>query len=386
MENSAFSQRTLFLVFIVCSLAGGSTAMSDSDRVSSLASIRGSRRQGLLPLDIPSFETFVETAPRSYHLFVMISADEALCKPCAPVRTHLEKLASDYENLPRNKQSSKPVFFAELKISGQDQEFLMKYGVQHVPLFYAFRAGDSQSFPTQLKEDSPNNYVIQKLGVGPNNLKQFVNSRSGSRMTIVRGGYQIPFVDTVRMFLPIILSIVAMAAGLAVITGAYKSPMLWFGVVVLVYIFSVGGGHYSWIHNTPLAVVNNDGVFEYIASGSRSQYVAEGFFVSVTCVSISVLVILIQELPAVLPNKAGQTIVGSFMVMMTVVAITALLVMYQFVSTILSSNVLLRSFFFEDMLTRRLLFYFPSLPPHRKCPNTFGTAKCSTGSRERSAI
>lgn len=307
-------------------------ALSDSSRLSELQSMKRSASSSLLKFTIDTFEKYIESAPRSYIIFVIFTADQSICKPCGPMRRQIEIIAKDYEKLSDRKKSSKPVFFAEMKISPNDQKFLGKYGIRHVPIFYAFRTGSFRTYPKAIEDKSPDNYPIQEVGIQANPMKEFVNARTGAKFALVRGGYQIPFVQTVRAFMPVILMVVGLSALSAVVTGAYKSPMLWFGVVVLVYIFSVGGGHYSWIHNQPLAVVNKDGITEYIASGSRSQYVAEGFFVSATCVSISVLVILIQELPSVIPNKGGQTMVGLGMMMMTSLAIVALLVTYQFVS------------------------------------------------------
>lgn len=304
-------------------------AASDSSRLAQLESLKRSSSSSVIKLSIDSFEKFIESAPRSYTVMVMFNAEPSMCRPCGPMLTQLEKVAKEYESLPPKRKSPKPLFFADLKISPSDQQFLAKYGIRHVPILYSFRAGTSRMFPTSLGDNSPDSYPLQQVGIAANQIKDFVNARTASRLTLVRGGYQIPFVQPVRQFMPLIILVVGLSALFCVVTGAYKSPMLWFGLVMLVYIFSVGGGHYSWIHNQPLVVVNKDGITEYVADGSRSQYVAEGFFVSATCVSISVLVILIQELPLVVPNKSGQTICGMGMIMMTLVAIVSLLRMYQ---------------------------------------------------------
>lgn len=262
-------------------------------------------------------------------MFVLFTADRSMCAPCDPMRKELKRVAREYESLSERKKAPKPTFFAELKISASDRTLLRKYAIQHVPILYAFRSSSSRTYPTALKDEAPDNYPLQQLGISANQFKNFINARSGAKFKIVRGGYQIPFVQTVRAFTPVILMIVALAVVTGIVTKAYMDPMVWFGLVVLVYIFSVGGGHFSWIHNTPLAVVNKDGGWEYIAKGSRSQYVAEGFLVSATCVSISVLVILIQEMPSVISDKTSQTFVGMMMLTLTMIAISALLAMYQ---------------------------------------------------------
>lgn len=322
---------TLALLLIVFDVACGAS-LSDEQRLGSLNSARKSSRHSLISLSVASFQQLIENSPRSYSLIVMFSADESICKPCGPMRSHVQSLSEEYHTLPPRRSSSNPVFFVEVKLSQTDQNFLASYGIRHVPLLYHFAAGSSKAYPKILSETSPDNFDLQRNGIAVNPMKKFVNDRTGSAMRVVRGGYEVPFVQTVRQLLPYILVLVFVAASIAAYTGAYKSPMLWFALVVLIYIFSVGGGHYSWIHNTPLVVIDNNGKTQYIAGGNRSQYVAEGFFVSFTCVCISGLVILIQELPSVVPQKSAQNAVGTSMFMMTVCAIGALLALYQSVS------------------------------------------------------
>lgn len=308
-------------------------ASSDSNRLSYLKHLRQSSSNDIIDLTSQNLDQLIETAPRSYSLFVFFSADEQICPPCKVVKDQLRLLAKQFYSLSTSKRARKPTFFAIVQLSQADQVFVGKYSIQRVPIFYHFRAGKSNMFPISLENDSPDNYPFQQLGLASNALKEFINARSGSQMRIVATNYQIPFVQTVRTFMPWILAFVAFIGAVIVITGAYKNPMVWFAIIMIIYIFSVGGGHYSWIHNTPLAVVNSEGAMEYVAGGSRSQYVAEGFFVSATCVSISILVILVQELPSVMPNKHGQTVIGMGLVFMTCLAIMSLLTLYHAVSS-----------------------------------------------------
>ncbi|CAN8072422.1 unnamed protein product [Agarophyton chilense] len=297
--------------------------------LSKLERMKASSPSGLIKLSVDDFQQLVETSPRSYSLFVLFSADSNLCAPCGAITKRLSQITKDYYALPSSRTSSRPVFFSIVRVTMEDQVFLMRYGLRHVPVFYHFKAGKSRDYPRHISDQSSDNFPIQQIGYSTNAMKEFINSRSGSRLHIVRGNYQIPFVQTVKDLMPFILLTIAILAAGILATGAYKSPMLWFGIVVLIYIFSVGGGHYSWINNTPLANVNVNGEYEFISGGSRSQYVAEGFFVSAMCVSISILVILIQEMPSIIPNKSGQQVIGMVLSMMTGVAITALGLLYQ---------------------------------------------------------
>lgn len=308
------------------------TALPDAERLSSLKKLTSSNRGGLITTTPSQFQPYLEDAPRSYNLIVMFSADPQLCQPCSSMKEQLRIVSSEYHSLSKNKV---PTFFFEVKLSQSDSQFLQYYGVQHVPLLFHFGSGTTKTYPKRLEESSPNSYNVQQMGYHSNVIKSFVNQRTGSKLKVTRSGYEIPFVKTVRQFMPLIFGGVALFSVVAIYTGAFRNPMLWFGIVVLVYIFSVGGGHYSWIHDTPLAVVDKAGRMQYIAGGSRSQYVAEGFFVSFTCVCISGLVIAIQELPSVIPFKGTQTALGMSMFFMTIGAIGSLLSLYQMVSFIL---------------------------------------------------
>lgn len=378
----------LSLSALLASLFHAAAAASDAATLESLTRSQASTRDSLLPLSVDQLRPIIETAHPSFALFVVFTADPKICQPCSQVRASVASVSVEYASLTQRKSAKHPVFFVEVKLSSVDTEFLSAYAVRHVPILYHFGTSRSSSFPKALDPQSPNSFNFQELGFGPNIIKQFVNKHTGAKLQIVRGGYSIPFVETVRSVMPIIFIIACSCAGLAVATGAYKNPMLWFALVVLVYIFSVGGGHYSWIHNTPLVVVNKDGHFEYIAGGSRSQYVAEGFFVSVTCVAISGLVILIQKLPSVLPNKTSQSAAGMAMVTMTASAISALLVLYQQVcfprlrslsSTASLSHRIDNRHLLSPNLTERMPRCVSLCSPfHRKCRNIFNTARCSS--------
>lgn len=330
MASSLFTVTLVLCTFLIT--IASVHAQSDNERLDRLQEVQQSKSSKLLTLSLETFRKYIEAAPRSYSMFVLFVAEANYCQMCQPMRAQWTNVAREYAALSSRQKASKPVFFAELKISPSDRQFLEQYHIEHVPILYYFPAGKSRRFPAPLLESSPDNYNAQQLGISANQLKDFVNKRCGSKMKVIKGGYQIPFVEPVKAWMPVILTFVALCAAIAVYSGLYKNPMMWYSLVVLVYIFSVGGGHYSWIHQSPLAAVNQNGFYEFIAGGARSQFVAEGFFVSATCVGISVLVILIQQLPKVIPEKSVQTGVGLLMVGMTIVLIVALLSLYTMVS------------------------------------------------------
>jgi OST3 / OST6 family, transporter family len=317
------------VLLVLVALAAAAGGLSDADRVAKLDSVRAGKRDGVLSLTIDTFRKYVETAPRSYSLLVLLTADPSMCKPCEVMRREFGDASAGYYKASQSVRSSHPVFFAELKLSLADQTFLAEYGIQHVPVLYHFGPALKNKYPSKLVVPGPSSYDLQGQGIGANPIKTFINARTRSKLPVTRSNYQIPFVSTVRTFLPAIFMTLAAIELTAIYLGWIYQPLFWFACVVVVYMYSVGGGHYSWIHDTAFAVVGQSGDMQYVADGSRNQYVAEGMFVSFTCSTISALIIAINEMPRFISSKNSQTAVGLSLFVLTVASITALLLLYN---------------------------------------------------------
>lgn len=251
-----------------------------------------------------------------------------MCKPCAPMGKELRRVAKAYYSLAKREQATHPVFFAEFKLSLDDRKFLADYAVEHVPIFHYFGPVSRRNFPAPLATYRRDTFPVEEVGYGSNAIKAFVNSKVRSRLHVVRGDYQIPFASTVRSLMPALLAIAGAVAAAAVFMGWIHSPMFWFALCVLVYMYSVGGGHYAWINNSPFAVVNSNGHTQYVSDGSRNQYAAEGMFVSITCSAISAIVIGINELPRLIPPGGKQATVGFVLIFVVFACTTTLLGLY----------------------------------------------------------
>lgn len=306
-------------------LAQPCTADTDAERVAKLSKVVASKESGMLSFSIETFMKYIEAPGRSFSAFVFFTADGSICQPCPQMQHAVSKVAQEYRNLPKSQRANRPVFFASLKLSGADQEFLQRYGIDKVPVLYHFNP--RSQYPTQL--EGPDAYQVVSLGLGVNNIRQFVNARVGSQFRIVRSNYDVPFVSTVRKWRPMLIAAFVLGAVAVIRAHLYASPMFWFVTVVAVYIFSVGGGHFSWIHDTPLFRVNRDGLPEFFAGGARTQFVAEGFLVSIACVMISAFVILIQEMPHFIDNKSLQGAGGITLTLMIYFLISMLMALYH---------------------------------------------------------
>lgn len=301
---------------------------SPRDRLAKLNSVRATKRDGLLILNQQSFRKYVEPSSRPYSLFVLITADPSICPACGKMKADFAAVSGSYYSLPSNLQARHHVFFAELRISTSFRELLSDYGISHVPMLHHFPPGSSKSFPAPLAAAPGASYDMERLGVSKNSFKLFVNAQAGARFPVQRAGYEIPFASRVRSLMPAIATCAGLFAAAAAYSGWMGQPMFWFGVCVLVYMYSLGGGHYTWINDSPFAVVDSQGTTQYVAEGSRNQYVAEGMFVSLACTVISAVLIATNELPRLIPSKGGQTVVGLTMSFLVSIFILMLLGLY----------------------------------------------------------
>lgn len=312
-------------LLLLCA-APSSAALSNEERLSRLRSAISTKQSGMLTLSTETFKKYIEAQDRSYSLIVYFTAEAKICEPCSSMHTSVSKIAREYNGLASSRRGKRPVFFASLKLTGSEQDFLQRYGIAQVPLLYHFNSRNR--YPIS-KLSGPDFYDVSNRGFGANSLRQFINERTGSRLPVIRAGYSVPFGATVKSARPFLFICLLFALAAVVHFQAYKIPMFWFCVVVTVYIFSVGGGHFSWIHDTPIYTVDRDGAFEFIAAGARTQYVAEGFLVSITCVLISAFIIAVQELPSIVKNRTLLGGAGIVFTVMTYVAITLLMGLYH---------------------------------------------------------
>lgn len=326
--NLGSVQRLILCLFICVLLFHPIQSISDTDRLDQLNAASQRSSIGVITLTESSFRKYVESTPRGYSLFVLLTADARLCKACPTLKQILGRIAKEYNTLPSKKQGSYPVFFAALELSQESESIMTDYGVSTVPILYHFAAGKTKKYPSQLR--SSDQY---DGGLHINPIKTFINRKAGSKFRVVRGGYTIPFAPFVRAAVPLITVLFA-ALGLCVVTwNLYLSPYFWLTVVVGVYMFSLGGGHFSWIHNTPWAVVSQEGVFNWIEQGSsRSQYVAEGFCFAVLCVSIAAIILIIQELPKYVESKSTQRALGWPLIIILYLLVLVLYSLYEFKS------------------------------------------------------
>lgn len=301
------------------------TATSDADRIATMESASAAKPSAMLNFNIGTFQKYIEAPSRSYGVFVFFTADPAQCKPCAMMQPVVIRAAREYRALRPGRKTRRRVFFAVLQLSERDGEFLRRYGMERVPLLHYF---GPRARPGPLA--GPDLFRWSSQGVGLNDLRRFVNERTGSRMQIPEEG-EVPFVATVKQYRSVLLSTAVLGTPIVLRTRAHKLPMFWFACVMIVYIFSIGGAHYSWRHNMPLYVVDRDGTRQFMLNEARSQYAAEGFFISAMCVIISVFIVLIQELPRFVGSRASQTFGGVLLATMTFVAVYVLLTLYQHV-------------------------------------------------------
>ena len=297
---------SIFLLLLILRTASSLSQEPNSVRLDKLERAFRTSQYGVLSFTEETFRKYIEDAPRSYSMFVLFTAEASICRVCPSMKLMLGKVIKEYDALPSRKKGRDPVYFAEMRLSQKSQSLMTDYGITTVPLLQYFPSGRSQRYPEQLRPSDAYNG-----GLHPNPMKQFINRKTGSKFRVARGGYVIPFVPAMQALLPAFPFVLAVLGAFVWQKRLWESSYFWLALAVAVYMFSVGGGHYSWIHNAPWAVVSQEGEMRIVERGStRSQYVAEGFCFALICVCIAALTIVIKELPNIVSGKFAQRVLG----------------------------------------------------------------------------
>lgn len=268
-----------------------------------LASLQAQAAQAaprLLPLDAPRLMRALAITPRPFSLVITLLADG--CVACDAAAKILVSAAKELVAAPAAARPRTPVLFAGVTVSSADAEFLSATRVTHVPKVY--HLSPTVRWPVVMQggaDDLPSGGA----GLTDASVRGWLNGRLGTRLSLPRASYAIPFVPVLKAMSPLLGAAAVAAAGAVGWTGAWRSPWLYFAGLLGVYAFSLAGGHYAWIHGVPWAVVDAAGVTRYVADGSRSQYGAEGVATAMGCVLMGGLWVVVHELPAWLGQGGG---------------------------------------------------------------------------------
>lgn len=292
----------VFLVAVVVSPPPAVAAASaDAAFLASLQSKARAVAPQLLPLDSPTLMRALAISPRPFSLVITLLADG--CVACDAAAKILVSASKELGAAPAGARPRTPVLFGGVTVSSADAEFLSATRVTHVPK--VFHLSPTVVWPVVMQggpDDLPSG---GGAGLTDAAVRGWLNGRLGTRLSLPRSSYAIPFVPVLKAFAPLAAA-AAVAAAVAVgWTGAWRSPWLYFACLLGVYAFSLAGGHYAWIHGVPWAVVDAAGVTRYVADGSRAQYGAEGVATATGCVLMGGLWVVVHELPAWLGEGGG---------------------------------------------------------------------------------
>ncbi|GAB0495559.1 hypothetical protein MMPV_006861 [Pyropia vietnamensis] len=297
---------TLFLAAAMVSsphvaVAASAPSAGDTAFLESLQATARTSAPQLLPLDASTLMRVLRISPRPFSLVVTLLADG--CVACDVAAKILVSASKELRASPASARPRTPVIFAGVTVSSADAEFLESTRVTHVPKVY--HLSPTVRWPVVMQggpDDLPSG---GGSGLSEAGVRGWLNGRLGTRLSLPRSSYAIPFVSVLKAFVPV-AAVAAVAAAVAVgWTGVWRSPWLYFAGLLCVYAFSLAGGHYAWIHGVPWAVVDATGVTRYVADGSRSQYGAEGVATAMGCVLMGGLWVVVHELPAWLGAGGG---------------------------------------------------------------------------------
>ena len=294
----ALTAATLLAIFSAGTPAVAAAAPTDAQLLAAFKPHYNTPK--LMALDVELLVRVLSISPRPFSLVITLLADG--CAACDEAAKLLHESAKAFASGPPSARPSTPVVFGAVTVSSSDKSFLATTGITHVPKVY--HLSPSVKWPVVMAggpNDLPAKSELTQAGV-----RGWLNSVLGSRLAVRRSNYAVPFVPVIKALSPLLGA--AGIAGAAAVgwTGAWRSPWLYFAMLMGVYTFSLAGGHYAWIHNVPWAVVDANGVTRYVADGNRAQYGAEGVATATGCVLMGGLWVVVHELPSWLGQGAGS--------------------------------------------------------------------------------
>ncbi|CAG9324447.1 unnamed protein product [Blepharisma stoltei] len=240
------------------------------------------KSDGLIKLTASGFQKFVVDYPRPYTLVVFLTSKNPTkfkCQLCDEIGSMLDQVIYSYRganaDLPLNTPGSKSraVFFAILEYNSENQPIFQKFKFASVPNLIV-------TSPKSIKDEGDRYsyyrdevWEFSKDGdVHPQKLLDFINARSGRKIELKTS----PFAAIISMGM-FMLIFTTFAFVIYKIKSFLLIPYVWYAGGLTIYFICISGFVYDIIHGVPMVGTNGKGEAEFIHSGQRSQYGAEGF-------------------------------------------------------------------------------------------------------------
>ena len=235
-------------------------------------------------MSMESFKKFVVEQGKNYSIVVLFTTRGGTihCPACEKIISTYQRIAHSYKINEEDRKTDKdgkkfkPVFFGVIYFEQKTQEIFQKMQFLNIPnIFVSIKAltfeGNRFIYPRekmwQYKDD-------EDLDIGK--LMKFINTQTGNSVDV-----HYTFTEKVLPFVVTIGGILIVIIILASIVKNIKNPKLWWIFAMIVNVICVGGVVFDMLHGNSLTGIDQKtGETEYIASGARSQFIFEGFFMS----------------------------------------------------------------------------------------------------------
>ncbi|KAK4535517.1 hypothetical protein CDCA_CDCA05G1542 [Cyanidium caldarium] len=352
----SFAHRLLLLLFVGLCLFGRASVTGQqvpgppADRRSALAAHRGRSESGLIPVrHASSLEKFVLSGPRDYAVVLLLStaSQPGACPLCDYVVRQLMPVARAVkrQNERLAGRGQLQVFFLLADVGAANQRemiaALSRLGVNVLPTLLYVPPGDGGD--SAVSSTVPFRFEAPPKGDGLDGramaawLLRLANQavptdRRAPPLRITIGG-PVYVVPAVRRHWRLCAATLASAVTAALYSGLHRRRYTWLALVLLLYMFVVGGGHGWIINGTPLFMWDGERLVWSMGSTSRMKgpsgpnaLAAEGFLEVTKYVVIAALMVALDKLPRRAPRGWSQVAVAAPMLALLTSLLRAVLV------------------------------------------------------------
>jgi len=314
-QGPRFGQRrgvglvALLVVMVVVTLPIARAQLTSDDVIDQMTKFSDRDQSAMVALKLEHFFQIADISKREFELFVMFSGGPE-CQPCEAVKELFAPAARKIRELRKaGHAKAKNTFFVVVEMSRKDisSSKIAQYGIEYAP--YTVFVSKRMPLPPrggQFPESAVFNLRhYAQIGMPTEDtMAEWASSVSGLPLSTVSrfspkffGISHAPSVYEIYFKLqPVLFVIVAVVTFCAIWFGWYRSILLYYSLLLVLFAASTSGMFYTIINGAPFALYRG-GKWDLVQSGVRSMYAGEGWFASVSYIATGLLLLLAVEGP-----------------------------------------------------------------------------------------
>ncbi|KAF4685464.1 tumor suppressor candidate 3 [Perkinsus olseni] len=234
-------------------------------------------RSAIITLDTDDYKELIIDNPRPYHVFVLITAPQAVCDVCDPIGKSFSQAAISHY-MADDDDEEEPVFFVQLD-AFNNRDFQTIHGFKSVPHLVHLHEGSKlkhRKSSMEYRIPPAETYHQTQLEPPVGEILDWMNTKTGRHVEVYVSRHD-------RLMHTFKLASLAVAAVALLLYGLYAARK-WSIVCVIAALFiemiSTSGIFYNMLNGMVLVGKGRNGEPEYIMRGFRGQYLGEGLFCS----------------------------------------------------------------------------------------------------------